>query len=63
MPSMLVIVDSSLQPTNESKILLRVGVSDIGRRSSWNDLSGLDFDIGKTFALFHMSGTTMAHRP
>jgi hypothetical protein len=45
------------RPTKDSSILLNVGVSEIGRKSSWIDFGGRDFGIGTTFALFQRLGT------
>jgi len=51
---------SSIQrPTKDSSILLRVGVSGIGHRSSSTDCGGLTLGIGTTLALFHSSGTVL----
>jgi hypothetical protein len=40
-----------------SNNLLRVGVSEVGLRSSWMVCGGWDFGIGTTFAHFMRSGT------
>ena len=50
-------LESIHRPTNDSSILLRVGVSEIGLKSSWIDLGGRNFGIGTTFALFQRLDT------
>jgi len=52
--------ESILRPTNDSRILLSVGVSEIGRKSSWTDFGGRDFGVGTTFAIFQRLGTQPA---
>ena len=41
-------------------MLLSVGVSEIGRKSSWTAFGGRDFDISTTFARFQRLGTQPA---
>ena len=43
---------------NASSILLKVGVSEIGRRSFSSDVGGCDFGNMTTFAIFQMRGTS-----
>ena len=45
-------------PTSDSNTLLRVGVSEIGRRSLSISLGGLVVGTAGMFACFHMAGTT-----
>ena len=45
-------------PTNDSRCLLSIEVSDIGRRSDSIDLGGLTLGIGTTFPFFQLSFTS-----
>src|SRR5664279_783385 len=48
------------RPISDSRILLIVGVNDIGRRSCSIVFGGLVFGIGITFACFHIVGITLS---